>query len=551
MKVESRHMRSTNKTTFIMCLVLCASSYLALKNLDAASLWDDEAEVAIVGKNLAATGELTGWDGRNLLAYRDGTTLDSRLHSVQPPLMFIVAAASFRIFGVSTWSARLPFVCLGLASLLLYWRILARELPDAPRARVYAFATLALSVAFLLFIRNCRYYSLLIFFALATYHTWRSCALRAGWRNIALLSLSAAGLFYSHFLVAAAFLSALAVRELIETRSRILDKIWTTWLPFAASFLVLVAPYAIAHRIWDRPDVGANVPIGLGDRLQLIAWFERDFGIVSALSLTMIAAIMICYYVLDRNDRLLRNSVRWCAFTVLILALLGVLAVPAMVRPSGVETRYLTIAIPFGAGAVGMFLGYLESFGWPLAAIGLASVLTTNVASWGVDPVGLRWTLPAYLYEIHHPYPTAEQAASEYLQAHATQDDFVFVAPGYNNLPIEFYAGHKVKICCFLDHDSHLWDRGVSPLPPQVSADHVFPEWIVSFGEPSPGMIEFFERQTTTAAGVTQSFAYRMTTHLLINERNSQRPELDLHAFGPSDHFSRDHGGVFFYRKVQ
>src|SRR5215831_17919383 len=85
-----RRFTMTRQKLFVSILFIVAT-YLAFKNLSSAHLWDDEAEVAIFGNNLLNFGKLTGWDGRNLLAFSNGTTLDANMHSTQPPLMFFVA----------------------------------------------------------------------------------------------------------------------------------------------------------------------------------------------------------------------------------------------------------------------------------------------------------------------------------------------------------------------------------------------------------------------------------------------------------------------------
>src|SRR5207249_9234807 len=121
-------------------LVFAASAYLSLAGLSQAALWDDEAEVAIFGRNLLHTGTLTAWDGRNLFAYASATTLDAEMHSRQPPLMFLVTALSFKLFGVSNGSARVLFVLCGLVALVVFRFVLRRELGQTPHAEFYAFA---------------------------------------------------------------------------------------------------------------------------------------------------------------------------------------------------------------------------------------------------------------------------------------------------------------------------------------------------------------------------------------------------------------------------
>src|SRR2546430_17424934 len=67
----------------------------------------------------------------------------------KPPLVAWLAALAFELFGVSTWSARLPGVALGIAACLVLWR-LAAFLFDQ-RVGLTAGAILALTPGFVRF----------------------------------------------------------------------------------------------------------------------------------------------------------------------------------------------------------------------------------------------------------------------------------------------------------------------------------------------------------------------------------------------------------------
>ena len=67
----------------------------------------------------------------------------------KPPLVVWLAALSFEVFGVSTWSARLPSVALGIAACLVLWRLGARLFDE--RVGLVAGAILALTPGFVRF----------------------------------------------------------------------------------------------------------------------------------------------------------------------------------------------------------------------------------------------------------------------------------------------------------------------------------------------------------------------------------------------------------------
>ena len=154
-------------------LILVASGYLTLTGLDNAYFWDDEARTAIVAKNFLTTGQFTMWDGRNLLAYRGGSGLEPGLRVLHMPFQQLVTALSFRLFGVSTWAGRFPFALAGLSSLLVFVLILREDFGTESWLWVYALGTLALSVNFMLPVRQCRYYALSLLFSSITYYAYR------------------------------------------------------------------------------------------------------------------------------------------------------------------------------------------------------------------------------------------------------------------------------------------------------------------------------------------------------------------------------------------
>ena len=73
--------------------VLPVAAYLCLVNLDYAALWHDEAPAALIGRNLLQRGDITGWDGRNLVGGTNGRTLNAELRDVLPPLTYVLNAA--------------------------------------------------------------------------------------------------------------------------------------------------------------------------------------------------------------------------------------------------------------------------------------------------------------------------------------------------------------------------------------------------------------------------------------------------------------------------
>jgi len=181
-----------------LCL-LVVSSYLTLTGLDNAAFWDDEAQTAIFARNLLTHGELTGWDGRNLYTYRNGSLLNDELNIINPPLDILVCALSFRIFGPSTWSGRIFFALMGLLSFVIFALALKLDFHPTRWQWFFSLSAFMLSPVCLLFFRQTRYYPLVLFFSLAAFYAYRRSVTTGRWGYVLALALSSLFLFYTHF----------------------------------------------------------------------------------------------------------------------------------------------------------------------------------------------------------------------------------------------------------------------------------------------------------------------------------------------------------------
>ena len=113
--------------------VLAVAAYLCLVNLDYAALWHDEAPTTLIARNLLERGDITGWDGRNLVGGTNGRTLNADLRDVLPPLMYVLNAAGLALFGVNETGARIVPAVTGIAALVLLYLLLRQRLAGHPR----------------------------------------------------------------------------------------------------------------------------------------------------------------------------------------------------------------------------------------------------------------------------------------------------------------------------------------------------------------------------------------------------------------------------------
>jgi len=142
-----------------MGIIVVSASLLLLCNLGNQRLWQDEAQTALISRTILGSGVPLGHDGRNSFSQELGAEFGpDRVYKWHPWLSFYWLAAFFRVLGFSTFTARLPFALLGVASAVLVYP-LGRTLFRRRRVGVAAAMLLLGSVPFLLLAKQCRYYS--------------------------------------------------------------------------------------------------------------------------------------------------------------------------------------------------------------------------------------------------------------------------------------------------------------------------------------------------------------------------------------------------------
>ena len=355
---------------WVAILIIVASGYLALTGLDNTYLWDDEARTAIVAKNFLTTGQLTLWDGRNLLAYRRGGGMKPGLKVLYMSLHYPVTALSFRLFGVSTWAARFPFAIAGLATLFVFALILKEEFGTQSWLWVYALGFLALSVTFLLFIRQSRYYALSLLFSSFSYYVYRRClrTRHIGW--FILLAISSIALFYSNFLVGGAFLTSLGILHLVFHREDFSIKEWAKLALAVTIFASATVPYVLINKAWRHGQaLGPHQP-WLERKLTLLWWYLRDVDRMYVLPWGVLA-LLVLLTLLRRERKLLRVALEWTTLGLVNIIVVALLSRQATIKPTHAEVRFLIASLPFFAGLTGILLWLIHKWKKPLVLFGV------------------------------------------------------------------------------------------------------------------------------------------------------------------------------------
>lgn len=557
-----------------IAIALC-SAVLSLARLDNAAFWDDEAHVSIIARNFLHSGQLTGWDGRNLIGYRNGDFLDEKLRTRNPPLDCLVTAASFALLGESTWAGRFPFVLLGWACLGAFFLLLRHDFPRV-EVQVFAFGALGLSVAFLLMIRTVRYFSPALLFSVLIFYAYRRHLETRRLRDLLGAALAAALLFYSNYLLCAAFLIALGAMHLLWRRRDYRARDWCSVGVSITLLMLLTVPYVVIYRAWSYPAL-QNPDSWFARKSTVLGWNLRDWNLMNVLPLFF--AIGLAYLAAQRksaihaaetarngaheaarNDtpeavldrRVLRAAGEWATLASVYIVVLALLSPQPPVIPPIADTRYLLPAVPFLAGLSGVFLALVWQRSRSVAGVLFALFLSCNVfglSPWNPD---FRWLLPAYVGELSRPYPTPGSEVSQWLRLHARQDDVVFGYPEHMNLPPMFYVGDKIRFGCLLSRRTHLPLATVRRLRAPLLREEHFPDWFIAFSF-SPYVktsLRYFQRPHRSGARMMR-FPYHRVATLNLYWDQRQRPELPLHWFSPAKGFDPQLHAIYIFGRGQ
>jgi 4-amino-4-deoxy-L-arabinose transferase-like glycosyltransferase len=413
----------TNKGQKIILLVIaCGSAWLLLANLGNQYLWQDEAQTALVSKTILTDGVPRGYDGKNYFSNEHGAEYGNnyiwRWHTWLP---FYVLAGFYKVFGVSTFVSRLPFALFGLGTVVMIYYFAREHWPDT-RVPAIAAALLAVSVPFLLLCRQCRYYSMAMFFSVLSLLAYAMLVKKRKYA-VVLLFISMTLLFHSQHIYVAPLFAAMLIHAIIFHRGRlkilliagviaiIVNGPWLIWL----SGMNISHPFLKLQQ-WFILTVYAKIHL---ENLMKYVFPPWLFAVV------IIAAVV-------RFIRTRKFAVRTSQFLEkislpIIFTILTIVTVAAMAPLA--YFRYIAPAIPLVILIIAVIIDAAIEAHW---LIGAATVIIL---------IGMS-QLKDYFYEITHDYNGPEEGIALYLNEHGSPDDVV--AASYGDMSLKFYTKMRI-----------------------------------------------------------------------------------------------------------
>ena len=573
--------------------VLLIAAYLCLVNLDYAALWHDEAPAAFFGKTLLQQGDIVGWDGRNLVGGTNGRTLNEELRDVLPPLMYILNAVGFAIFGVNEMGARIVQAIIGIAALGVFYLLLRQHLPKHPRLRFFIFTFAAGSAQLLLYFRQSRYFSVMVLALLLLFYLYERYWQSRNSAYLPVIALVAALSFFNHYAGGAATMLSLAAYHLLFHARATTRREWALFAICGAAVVAVGSSYLYwlgvigGERSGFMGFAGQNPTPYQGDKSELVIFIERTWlytrelftadWISWPIFLWFVGMALITWQARRKqavgapqqvrrrgqraNDgasiapKILGDDFPLAAAGKIILmgalfALFSAMlsAQPIWMNPVA-DLRYYVGALPLLLAMKGLFV----EWAWRRHVIAGASALVVLLfTSVGAAPFNITMvfsgqkTLGLHLFEfireVHRPYRDSISVVSRYLLQNAERDDLVHVPDFAYREALIFYAGDHVRFCCALEETTPLPKDKIAALDaPLYYIEQNTPDWIIFFRQLQLGTAKQFTVKPFTGM-------YEAVAKLEVYPYPTQRPELNMHAFSPLD--PGDYG-VFILRRQE
>jgi hypothetical protein len=515
----------------VVAVIALLSLPLFFYGLGDTYLWQDEAQTALLGRSVLAHGvPMVGLGSDSISAVEGKDAGIGGMYFQVSWLQAYVAAASLKLFGESSWSARLPFAMCGWLCIPLGAWVLRTSGATQSAARMYALL-MAFSVPFIVCSRQARYYALAAALTLVAVGTYA--ALTGPMHHVrrtmfsVLFAISASLLSVSFDITAVAVLGTLALHWLLASRpheERVARLFWSTW---SVACLVLAAWFAASFTAPSRhEDAGlASLPNRLRHGVPYYVG-QINSHVVPLPAFLTLATLRRRSVAGVRREHL--DGLRRSALLLGFVAVGGSLG--AMLPPVRFF-RYVVPVFPVLIGLVAIGLASVWSWGRlgkTFAAAAIVALVTSNALFvWSHSaltaiakssglvavrerPIEHHVPMLLLLQEFRDPPRGSIAAVVDYLGAHARPNDVIVTS--YGELSLRFHTGLQV------------FGGETAQLPPDnTQADWLWPRHLKVFPQVRAA-VEWIERQITEGD-------YRRIELPVVDRQWENREDPEEHIF--------------------
>jgi hypothetical protein len=517
-------LESKKNQRIVLYLTLLAG-LLAFWGLGNNDLWDDEAFTAVYGRNLMETGSLIAWDGRNLMAYGMlGWMSEDMINTHSPPLQYFVAGLSLAIFGDSAAGGRTLFVIVGLFSIPLFAAWYRHEF-DSDEFWIVALI-LALSVPYLLYIRQLRYYSLGLTSFAGLLWVWAvigRAKLHRWWTLLGTVFLCL--LILSQYLYAA---GAVAVLTLSLVRERYRNRKNFAFLAVIGVVGLAAATWVILRNADALGDVLVAGETGqLSKFVRLMFMVPRDTVRFEFFPVGMLLFAAGGAVALGRaGTTILRDIFLVLAYGAGVITAVSLVSLQ---KPPSInidaDMRYYIFLIPLSAVLAAKIYELLRETRFPgVPALFLVVLISSNVLTFNFfGRIGLHSRLVQYVGEVMNDYTTGSEAVSRFIEEEISTEDCIFIVPTSMN-PIQLYYNPRHKFCGLVTDQAPFAKKHGVELRQDLFWEKAVPDYVIVGGRPPDQM----HQMLTELYG---QGGYQLEAVLPVFWANATRPEIPWRSF--------------------
>lgn len=438
-------MTDKKREYLFLVIVLFVASVLLLANLANSYLWQDEAETALISKTILKHGIPLGHDGKNFFSQVGADAYgEDYIWTLDPWLPYYLLALFFKIFGVSTFTARLPFALFGIATIALTY-FFAKSFSKDKKTAAIATTLVILSVPFLNLCRQSRYYVLVAFFSLMGLYGYLLLLEKKRVGSIIFL-ISAILIFHCNQLFCAALLATVFTHALLCHRQQLAKVRLVSLIAVLANIPWFIWVYEM--KLLDI--YGYNLFNDSFLRF-LISYLQHIFHYIFPAFLLLIPfGKFVFLSIKDKSieDAVLKDLFLWRNLLLLFLFIGFTITALSIASPCPFF-RYLTQLIPAFCVIMAVIIRSAIRSHFRIAitiiAVLLAAVFFVDYHYERAYPgkEGIRYpNFFDYLDEITHDYDGPIEGIVKYLNENGSEDNIVAITCG--DLPVKFYTNMRV-----------------------------------------------------------------------------------------------------------
>lgn len=520
-------------------LLLALGAFLLLYNTGHYYFWADEGDTALFGRRVLTYGLPYGFDGRNLFEFRNGTLLNQDfLPTIRTPwLQYFVAALSMKLFGFHGFGGRALFLLIGFAAIVLHYRFITHYFSSKRLGLIYL-VMLVTSVSMLLYIRQCRYYALVMLFPpLIGYLYLR---FYGRYRELVLVSILFFLFFHANPLSAVTFIASLAL-ILFFYADRQKTTFFFLWPSLVTSLLGGLF-YGWLYQNAGATDQGFLRNINPVEFLRIFWLYAKDYNETQLLPVGVVMLLLFFWWRDGRpasTDLKTRRKKEASIFCIIIgtTLLLSVLS-PQDSREEHADLRYAAAIFPLLILVQAFVIDHVFAWRKWVALVLAALLIFTNLFT--LSP--FRSYLAAFINENSHPYDNPVKVAVEFLAKRIQNGETMIVAQNDMLGTMQFYLGDRALFGNVIGRDNrNLLGPGVA-LPDHVYSEALVPAWIVFFG------MKVYAPHTIRHLEQIDFRQYHVYTFPVWGQ-DTTRPELYWRTFTPVERYDKSEALFILKRK--